>query len=182
MKKSLARIKWKLLFIICQVFLLSAVIVVGVFAAQRTETQLSGTIAFQATNVQAKITGSVSGAQETPTYQTLNYAYNTNPTTAQLNSWNNNLNFKNTANPIVISVVIENLSEERSLIIKVTDISETTPNLTRTVSNGTITLSPSTGSGTSKTTINLTLSVNSQATAVDTSYHFKVVLSDETAS
>lgn len=182
MKKSLARIKWKLLFIICQVFLLSAVIVVGVFAAQRTETQLSGTIAFQATNVYAKITGSSSGAQETPTYQTLNYSYNSNPTSAQLNSWNNNLNFKNTANSIVITVVIENLSTERSLIIKVSDISETTPNLNRSISNTSITLNPSTGSGTSKTTITLTLSVKSQATAVDTSYHFKIALSDETAT
>lgn len=182
MKKSLAKIKWKLLFIICQLFLLSAVIVVGVFAAQRTETEFSGTIAFQATNVYAKITGSSSGAQETPTYQQLNYAYNSAPTTAQLNSWNNNLNFKSTGNSIVISITIENLSTERSLDITVSDISATTPNLTRTISSSSVTLAPSTGSGTSKTTITLTLSVTSQAAAVDSSYHFKIVLSDETAA
>lgn len=177
MRKSLAKIKWKLLFIVCQIFLLSAVIVVGVFAAQKAEVELNGTITFEANQVYAKVTGSVSGAQETPTYQTLNYAASSTPTSAQLNSWSNNLNFKNTANPIVISMTIQNLSSERSLIITASDLSATTPNLSRAISTNSITLAPS-----GVTTITFTLSVTSPNTLVDTSYHFRVILTDENAT
>ena len=182
MKKSLARIKWKLLFIICQVFLLSAVIVVGVFAAQKADVELNGTITFEANQVYAKVTGSVSGAQENPTYQTLNYSFNSTPSSTALDSWNNNLNFQNTANNIEISMTIENLSTERSLIVTATDLSSTTPNLTRTISLASKTLPPSTGSGTSKVTIKFTLSVTSQSAQVDTNYHFRVVLTDQNAT
>lgn len=177
MKKSLAKIKWKLLFIICQIFLLSAVIVVGVFAAQKADVELNGTITFEANQVYAQVTGSVSGAQETPTYQTLNYAASSTPSSTALASWSNNLNFKNTANAIVISMTIENLSTERNLIITATDLSATTPNLGRAISITSKTLAPK-----EKVTITFTLTVTSQSTTVDTNYHFRVVLTDENAT
>lgn len=162
--------------------MLSAVIVVGVFAAQKADVELNGKITFEANQVYAKVTGSVSGAKESPTYQTLNYAASSTPSSTALASWNNNLNFQDTANNIEISMTIENLSTERSLDITTKDLSSTTPNLTRTISLDKITLPPSTGSGTSKVTIKFTLSVTSQSAQVDTNYHFRVVLTDQNAT
>ncbi|MBS7404267.1 MAG: hypothetical protein KIG13_03110, partial [Eubacteriales bacterium] len=68
------------------------------------------------------------------------------------------------------------------LNITATDLSSTTPNLTRTISLASKTLPPSTGSGTSKVTIKFTLSVTSQSAQVDTNYHFRVVLTDQNAT
>lgn len=87
-------LKVKLISCISAVVLVIGLMIFGVFSVERASVNLGGTVSFEATNVYCRITGQITGAEESPvTPQELNYSANSKPTEEQLASWNNDLNF-----------------------------------------------------------------------------------------
>ena len=159
-------LKMKLVSMISAFVLVIGMLLIGVFAVERVQVDMGGSITFNADDVYARVTGSVEKAQVAPNNLDVTYsAYETkgNPT-----AWESlDLEFDSYATPIVISITVENLSTERSLTVNLTDaLASSVPNLGKELKrdNGTytsganITLDPK-DNGTSTTTFTITLSV-----------------------
>ena len=168
----------------------------GVFSVERASVNLGGTVSFEATNVYCKITGQITGAEESPvTPQELNYSANSEPTEEQLASWNNDLNFTEDAQAIEIEVTVENLAS-RELIVSVEDLTTTSNNVLRSMtkrvggtsesytSGSLYTIPASTGEGsanTSKASFILKLEVDDPNNSASATYNYHVNLRDENA-
>jgi hypothetical protein len=143
---------------------------------------IGGTISFNATNIYATITGSITGASTTPTLSPLNYSAKSAPTTTELNSWKQNLTFADATVPTVKwTIQIQNKSE-RALYVTLTD------NIA-TLANATKTLTFDNGSATGEKTIpaNITKTYTMEIKVTDTNasasveYDFDFDLRDATA-
>ena len=156
----------KLVSMISAFVLVIGMLLIGVFAVERVQVDMGGSITFNADDVYARVTGSVANAQVAPAGLDVTYsAYETkgNPT-----AWESlDLEFDSYATPIVISITVENLSTERSLTVNLTDaLTSSVPNLGKALqrdngaytSGSNITLDPK-DNGTSTTTFTITLSV-----------------------
>ena len=99
-----------------------------------------GHISFIADDVYAKVTGTVTGVQEDITLEDLTFDATTQSSSTTPESWNNmKLDFDGNNN-IVLSIIIENLSEENSLWFKIVDsISSSNLSLSRAIDNSTVT-------------------------------------------
>ena len=122
-------LKMKLVSMISAFVLVIGMLLIGVFAVERVQVDMGGSITFNADDVYARVTGSVANAQVAPTGLDVTYsAYETegNPT-----AWKSlDLEFDSYATPIVISIKVENLSTERSLTVNLTDaLTSSVPNL-----------------------------------------------------
>ena len=159
-------LKMKLVSMISAFVLVIGMLLIGVFAVERVQVDMGGSITFNADDVYARVTGSVANAQVAPASLDVTYsAYETegNPT-----AWESlDLEFDSYATPIVISITVENLSTERSLTVNLTDaLTSSAPNLGKTLqrdngaytSGSNITLDPN-GNATDTTTFTITLSV-----------------------
>lgn len=189
-------LKVKLISCISAVVLVIGLMIFGVFSVERASVNLGGTVSFEATNVYCKITGQITGAEESPvTPQELNYSANSEPTEEQLASWNNDLNFTEDAQAIEIEVTVENLAT-RELIVSVDDLTTSSNNvirsMTKTVggasesytSGSLYTIPASTGEGsanTSKATFTLKLEVDDPNNSASATYNYRVNLRDENA-
>ncbi len=187
-------LKVKLISCISAVVLVIGLMIFGVFSIERASVNLGGTVSFEATNVYCKITGQITGAEESPvTPQELNYSANSEPTEEQLASWNNDLNFTEDAQAIEIEVTVENLAS-RELIVSVEDLTTTSNNVIRSMSktvgeasegytSGSLyTIPASTGEGsanTSKATFTLKLEVDDPNNSASATYNYHVNLRDE---
>ena len=187
-------LKVKLISCISAVVLVIGLMIFGVFSVERASVNLGGTVSFEATNVYCKITGQITGAEESPvTPQELNYSANSEPTEEQLASWNNDLNFTEDAQAIEIEVTVENLAT-RELIVSVDDLTTSSNNvlrsMTKTVggasksytSGSLYTIPASTGEGsanTSKATFTLKLEVDDPNNSASATYNYRVNLRDE---
>ena len=187
-------LKVKLISCISAVVLVIGLMIFGVFSVERASVNLGGTVSFEATNVYCKITGQITGAEESPvTPQELNYSANSKPTEEQLASWNNDLNFTEDAQAIEIEVTVENLAT-RELIVSVDDLTTSSNNvirsMTKTVgeasesytSGSLYTIPASTGEGsanTSKATFTLKLEVDDPNNSATATYNYRVNLRDE---
>ena len=78
-------LKTRLITTISMFFLVIALLITGVWAASTANVNIGGTISFNATNIYATITGSITGASTTPTLSPLNYSAKSAPTTTELN-------------------------------------------------------------------------------------------------
>ncbi len=111
-------LKAKLISTTSAFVLILTIVIVAVWAATQANVSLGGTINFQATNVYAKVSATVSGMGENPTtLPTLTFSEgeDASPET-DIEQWNNlNLVFNTSGTPIEIEVTVENLSDERSL-------------------------------------------------------------------
>ena len=159
-------LKMKLVSMISAFVLVIGMLLIGVFAVERVQVDMGGSITFNADDVYARVTGSVEKAQVAPA--SLNVTYSAYETTGNPTAWESlDLEFDSQATPIVISITVENLSTERSLTVNLTDaLTSSVPNLGKALqrdngayASGTnIPLDPK-DNGTSTTTFTITLSV-----------------------
>ena len=159
-------LKMKLVSMISAFVLVIGMLLIGVFAVERVQVDMGGSITFNADDVYARVTGSVVNAQVAP--EGLDVTYSAYETTGNPTAWESlDLEFDSYATPIVISITVENLSTERSLTVNLTDaLTSSVPNLGKALqrdsgayTSGTnITLYPK-DNGTSTTTFTITLSV-----------------------
>ena len=156
----------KLVSMISAFVLVIGMLLIGVFAVERVQVDMGGSITFNADDVYARVTGNVTKAQVAP--EGLDVTYSAYETTGNPTAWESlDLEFDSYATPIVISITVENLSTERSLTVNLTDaLTSSVPNLGKALQrdNGTytsgsnITLDPN-GNATDTTTFTITLSV-----------------------
>ena len=159
-------LKMKLVSMISAFVLVIGMLLIGVFAVERVQVDMGGSITFNADDVYARVTGSVANAQVAP--EGLDVTYSAYETIGNPTAWESlDLEFDSYATPIVISITVENLSTERSLTVNLTDaLTSSVPNLGKALQrdNGTYTsgtnipLDPK-DNGTSTTTFTITLSV-----------------------
>lgn len=150
--------------------------IVGVWAAQRVSITTSGSISYVATDVNATITGTISGSQTNPSLSTLTYTATSEPTSAELATWQDlDLKFKANAEDVAISITIKNNSTERKLNYTIADTVATSSNLSKTISGGN---SGEIGFGESKV-ITITFKVIDKNKSVEnTSFNYVVRLND----
>ncbi len=126
-------LKTRLVTTISMFCLVVALLITGVWAVSTANVNIGGTISFNATNVYATITGSISGATTTPTLSPLNYSAKSTPSTTELNTWKQNLTFADATIPTIKwTVTIQNKSE-RALYVTLTDNIATLTNATKTL-------------------------------------------------
>ena len=149
---------------------------VGVWAAQRVSITTSGSISYVATDVNATITGTISGSQTNPSLSTLTYTATSEPTSAELATWQGlDLKFKGSAENVVISITIKNNSTESKLNYTIADTVATSSNLSKTISGGN---SGEIAVGASKV-ITITFSIIDKNKSVEnTSFNYVVRLND----
>ena len=180
-------LKAKLISSISAFVLILTIVIVAVWATTQANVSLGGTVNFQATNVYAKVTGTVTGMDSNPTLPTLIFSEGEGASEeTDIKQWENlDLVFNTSGTPIEIEVTVENLSDERSLGVSIQnqiasieniDISITKENEASTSAI----LSPSTGSGTSTVTFLVTVSLqNPNVSVTDALYDILITLTDE---
>ena len=109
--------KVRLITTISAICMVLALLTVGVWAVSTASVTLGGSVSFTADNIHAKITGSVTGTQETISLAELNYSADTTPSEDNINTWANNQMTFTSENLITMTITVENLSEERSLFV-----------------------------------------------------------------
>jgi len=114
-------IKRKLITTIALFCLTIALIAVGIWAAGTGVVSIGGSVGFEAEDVYCKITGEVKNADKSYQLSELNYSAALEPDADQLNTWKNDLDFTEEGTPITIEITIENLSDERSIFVSLTD-------------------------------------------------------------
>ena len=191
-------LKAKLLSCIVAACLTIVMMIVGVLASENASINLSGSLSFDAKDVVCRVEGSVSGAKETVTFDTLNYSSTTEPTEEELDSWNNNLNFQDNASDIVITVKVTNLAV-RAMRLSVTDLigdDSATSNVIRSItkqqtgdsaavdytSGSTITLAASQTDGDSSVTFTIRLQIDNKGLDASATFSYQVGLYDESVN
>ena len=181
-------LKSKLITTISMFVLVLVMTIVGVFAVTSATVNMGGNITFVADDVYARITGKIEGANEPTNLAVLNYTATSKPRAEELSTWINNLTFKSATESIKITVTVENLAQDRWLLVNVEDkITSPIANLIRKMEKGgqaytsgtNHALAPSTGEGTSKVEFVLTLSVeNGNYSITDASYDYIIHLNN----
>ena len=185
-------LKIKLISCISAFILILGMFIAGVLSAQQAQVNIGGSISFNATDVYARVTGSVANAQSNPTLSDLLFTANddSSPSETALATWSNmDLDFNQTPTPIEILITVENLSTERQLMVSLEDnIVSNGLNKTFTkdneayVTGNTDLLPASTGENTSTTTFLVTLSVAEPNLSLENvDFGFTLNLYDETA-
>ena len=181
-------LKAKLISTISAFVLILTIVIVAVWAATQANVSLGGTINFQATNVYAKVSGTVTGMDSNPTLPPLIFSVGEEASQETvIEQWNNlDLVFKTSGTPIEIEVTVENLSDERSLGVSIQNQIASIENVNISITKGegeastSATLSPSTGSGTSTVTFLVTVSLqNPNVSVTDAIYDILIKLTDE---
>ena len=180
-------LKAKLISTISAFVLILTIVIVAVWAATQANVSLGGTINFQATNVYAKVSGTVTGMDSNPTLPPLIFSVGEEASQETvIEQWNNlDLVFKTSGTPIEIEVTVENLSDERSLGVSIQNQIASIENIDISITSGgeastSATLSPSTGSGTSTVTFLVTVSLqNPNVSVTDALYDILIKLTDE---
>ncbi len=172
-------LKTKLITTISMFFLVVALLITGVWAVSSANVNIGGTISFNATNIYATITGSITGATTTPTLSPLNYSAKSTPTTTELNSWKQNLTFADATTPTIKwTVTIQNKSE-RALYVTLTDNISTLTNATKTLTfdNGSASGEKTIPAKTSKT-YTMEIKVTDTNASASVEYDFDFMLRD----
>lgn len=171
-------LKTKLMSSISMFCLTIAMLLVGVWAVSSTSIEIGGKITFTATNVNAKVSGSITGSSAgTITPTTLEYSSSTSPSTTALNAWKNDLSFDENGTAIVYTITIQNLSSERSLYASISDTAGSITNLTKTT-DFTDGQEVEIGVSSSKT-FTITFGVGTADLSIDGNYSYSVELKDE---
>ena len=158
--------KAKLISFISAFVLVLGIMIIGVISAEQVQVNIGGSVSFNATNVYAKVSGNISGAETgNKTFSTLTYSVE--ETTGDESDWRNlALEFTETPDPIIIKITVENLSTQRTLTVNLEntlqgeglDIAVTSESDSYT-SGTNVELPVSTGDGSSTTTFTLSLTV-----------------------
>ena len=180
-------LKTKLVSTIAAICMVLALLTVGVWAVSTASVTLGGSVSFTADNVHARITGNVTGTQETISLPNLEYDVNTDVNStdfqSKLSSWENNDMTFTSENLITMTITVENLSEERSLFVTLTD-NATTTNVDKTLKQGTSNYTSETAvevSAKGTTTFTMTLSVTDKNQSASAIVSYQVDLRDQNA-
>ena len=172
--------KVKLISFISAFVLVLGIMIIGVLSAEQVQVNIGGSVSFNATNVYAKVSGNISGAETgNKTFSTLTYS--ASETTGDESDWTNlALEFTETPDPIIITITVENLSEERQLQVSLSQtLAGSGLGMTITQDDNPYTsgaidiLAPKPTSGTSITTYKISLTVmepNENLNNIDFSY------------
>ena len=181
--------KVKLISFISAFILVLGIMIIGVLSAEQVQVNIGGSVSFNATNVYAKVSGNISGAETgNKTFSTLTYS--AEETTGDESDWTNlALEFTETPDPIIITITVENLSTQRTLTANLTNsLSASGLNIAVTRDNGIYTsgtnveLPVSTGDGSSTTTFTLTLTVaNPDQSLADVNFGYILNMYDESS-
>ena len=179
--------KVKLISFISAFVLVLGIMIIGVLSAEQVQVNIGGSVSFNATNVYAKVSGNISGAETgNKTFSTLTYS--AEETTGDESDWTNlALEFTEAPDPIIITITVENLSTQRTLTVNLEntlqgeglDIAVTRDSGSYT-SAANVELPVSTGDGSSTTTFTLSLTVaNPDQSLTDVSFGYILNLFDE---
>ena len=108
-------LKIKLTAIIASIFIVVAIVTVGVYAATTASISIGGTVSFIARDVICVVSGNVENSASTPPNLTpLAWTLTEEPDANDMATWTgNNLAFDFSNNPIIYTITIENQSVER---------------------------------------------------------------------
>ena len=162
--------------------------IIGVLSAEQVQVNIGGSVSFNATNVYAKVSGNISGAETgNKTFSTLTYS--ASETTGDESDWTNlALEFTETPDPIEITITVENLSTQRELQVSLeNDIQASGLNISITrdsqpyTAGQTAMLAKSTGDGSNTTTFVMSLTVaNPNEDLTEANFNYILNLTDET--
>ena len=183
-------LKMKLTAFISAFVLVLGLMLIGIMAVERADVNMGGSINFNATDVYARVTGNIKGAQGEYLDHTLpELEFSAESENPDQSGWSGlDLEFDSVATPIVITITVENLARDRTLTASLDDNTAITENLEKEVKNGetpytsgsNVTLNASTGEGTSTTTFTITFSVENRNNSVAlTDFDFDINLYDE---
>ena len=181
-------IKVKLFSTIAAFILVIGIMLGAVLAAEQVQVNIGGSVSFNATNVYAKVSGNISGAGTgNKTFSTLTYSAEGD--SGDESDWTGlALEFTESATPIVITINVENLSEQRTLTanlentLSASGLNITVENNSEEYSGGNVELPVSTGNDSSTTTFTLTLTVaNTDTNLTDASFNYVLNLYDESS-
>ena len=176
-------LKKKLTALITMFVLVVVMAIVGVYAATSATINMGGSISFQASGVYAKLTGGISGGDNT-TFNPLLFteADANSPSETDKETWNNNELSLTKENPTrTITVTVENLSTERSMYVMIEDVGEV-ENITKSVTVLGNNNAANKGIEVAKGTIvtyTITLSITNTNNSVNGRYEYIIHLSDE---
>ena len=176
-------LKMKLTALIASFTLVIGLMLMGVFAVNQATVNMGGSISFTATDVYARVTGSI--ANDTSSPSNLDVTYSAEETTGDPTVWNDlSLAFDSQATPIEVTITVENLSPQNTLRVNLNDtLSSTIGNLEKVVKNDgedytnqtDITLQPN-GQADDSTTFTITMSVMDKNTSLTADFDYELNL------
>ena len=185
-------LKMKLTASVSAFFLVLGLMLMGVFAVEKATVNMGGSISFTATDIYARVTGSIANAQgEYADYILPTLEFSAESDTPDQSGWSNlNLNFDDQATPIEVTIKVENLSAQNTLRVNLNDtITSTVANFKKEVkvvgsddlyqNASDITLQPDTGSTDNETTFTITFSVENKNNSVSADFNYQINLFDQ---
>ena len=175
-------LKRKLFTAVSMFALTCAMLLVGVWAVSSTSIEVGGTISFQATSVNAEVTGAFSGASTNPTLNKLTYSSTTSPSTTDLNSWKNNVTFAENGADITLTINVTNKSSERAMYVSIEDTAEDVATLTKTIKQGANDYTEGNAvkvEASATVTFTVTFHLTSTDVSTEATYAYTVTLKDE---
>ncbi len=179
-------LKMKLTASISAFFLVVGLMLIGIMAVNQATVNMGGSISFTATDVYARVTGSI--ANDTSSPSNLDVTYSAEETTGDPTVWNDlSLAFDSQATPIEVTITVENLSPQNTLRVNLNDtLSSTIGNLEKVVKNDggdytnqtDITLQPN-GQENDSTTFTITMSVTNKNNSVTADFDYELNLFDQ---
>ena len=185
-------LKMKLTASVSAFFLVLGLMLMGVFAVEKATVNMGGSISFTATDVYARVTGSIANAQGEYANKTLpTLEFSAEDDTPDQSGWSNlNLNFDDQATPIEVTIKVENLSAQNTLRVNLNDtITSPVENFKKEVevvgsdvpyeNASEITLQPDTGTTNNETTFTITFSVENRNNSVSADFNYQINLFDQ---
>ena len=179
-------LKMKLTASISAFFLVVGLMLIGIMAVNQATVNMGGSINFTATDVYARVTGSI--VNDTSSPSNLDVTYSADETTGDPTVWNDlSLAFDSQATPIEVTITVENLSAQNTLRVNLNDtLSSTVGNLEKVVKNDggdytnqtDITLQPN-GQENDSTTFTITMSVIDKNTSLTADFDYELNLFDQ---
>ena len=179
-------LKMKLTASISALILVLGFMLMGIMAVNQATVNMGGSISFTATDVYARVTGSIENDTSSPS--NLDVTYSAEETTGDSTVWNDlNLVFDSKATPIEVTITVENLSQQNTLRVNLNDtLSSTVGNLEKIVNNDgeeyanqtDIILQPN-GQENDSTTFTITMSVTNKNNSVTADFDYELNLFDQ---
>ena len=179
-------LKVKLTSTIAAFLLILGLTIMGVFAAPTATILLGGTISFKATDVHARVSGTITGSQEAEAETSKELALETlefnSGKETNVSSWaDTDITFQDSGAMVTIQIVIENLATDRMLYASVSDSMPSINNVTKTMkqlsslsdATGTdykgnvLSIPANSGNGTNVAYLQLTLQVTNPNASLD---------------
>lgn len=185
--------KTKMFSIATSIVLALAMLIIGVWAVQQGTVQMVGSISFNATDVYARVSGSITGTESTVELADLYFSAEdeNSPSDSAIRTWNNNsLVFAENSDTITINIEVENLAQNRVLNVSLEDHTSVPSSINKsiTLTNGTtssytggtiVPMAGSTGDGTSVISFAVSFTITDKNSSIDFAYDYILNLLDQ---